>query len=123
MDLKQKKSMSAAARSKSFSYAFNGIWLLLTGEPNVKIHALATVAAIVAGVMRHISNTAWVALAFAIGLVWITEALNTCIERLCDFCCENKFHPAIKVIKDIAAAAVLIAALTSITIAIIIFFF
>jgi diacylglycerol kinase len=47
--------------------------------------------------------------------------LNTSIEKLCDYSCENKFHPAIKVIKDVSAAAVLIAAFVSVAIAVIVF--
>lgn len=119
----QNKTMSAASRAKSFSYAFNGLLQLLKLELNAKLHAIATIIAITAGIIRHINLTQWIAIIFAIGLVWITEALNTCIEKLCDYSCENKFHPAIKLIKDIAAGAVLIAALTSIAVGAIVFIF
>ena len=119
----QKKNMSVSSRAKSFSYALNGIFQLFRLEPNAKLHTLATVIVVIAGAVRHIGQGQWLALCIAIGMVWITEALNTCIEKLCDFCCDNKFHPSIKIIKDISAAAVLIAAFISIIIGIIIFFF
>ena len=115
--------MTIRSRSKSFSYATNGLLQLFRQEPNVKLHALATVAVTIAGFVRHIGHWQWVAIVFAIGIVWITEAVNTCIEKLCDFCCDNKFHPAIKIIKDISAAAVLVAAMVSIATAVIVFFF
>ena len=121
--MEPKKSMHIHARGKSFTYAFNGLWLLFKEEPNAKLHALATVAVIIAGFVRHLGPSQWIALVVAIGLVWITEAINTCIERLCDFCSDNKWHPAIKIIKDIAAAAVMVAAVVSIVIGIIVFFF
>ncbi len=121
--MKQEKNMTAKSRAKSFSYATNGLLQLFRLEPNAKLHVLATVAVVVAGFIRHVSKWQWVALVFAVGLVWITEALNTCIEKLCDFCCGNKFHPSIKVIKDISAAAVLLAAIVSLVTGIIVFFF
>ena len=114
--------MSIRSRGNSFIYAINGIRLLLR-EPNARIHALATVAVIAAGIARHINSTQWMAISIAISIVWITEALNTCIEKLCDYACNKEIHPAIKVIKDLAAGAVLIAAITSIVTGIIVFFF
>ena len=119
----ENKNLSGRSRGKSFSHAINGIFELVKQEPNAKLHAVATVGVIAAGVIRHISTWQWVAIFFAIALVWITEALNTCIEKLCDFSCENKWDPAIKIIKDIAAAAVLIAAIVSVGIGVIVFFF
>ena len=44
---------------------------------------------------------------FPIALVWMAEAFNTCIEMLCDLWCKGEYHPQIKRIKDISAAAVL----------------
>ena len=115
--------MSLTSRKNSIINAFEGLRQLFMLEPNAKLHAAATVVVIVAGIARHIQPMQWMALLFAIGLVWITEALNTCIEKLCDFACENKWHPAIKVIKDIAAGAVLVAAMVSVGIGVIVFFF
>jgi diacylglycerol kinase len=119
--MEQNKSMHPTSRLKSFSFAINGLYLLLKEEPNTRLHALATITVIAGGIFRHFAAWQWVAALFAIGLVWITEALNTCIENLCNFTCDNKLHPAIKVIKDISAAAVLLAAIVSFAIGIIIF--
>jgi len=120
--MNEDKSMTFVSRKKSFDYAFNGL-AQLWKEPNSKIHFVATVVVVAAGVFFGLSPIRWIALFFAIGLVWITEALNTCIERLCDFSCDNQFHPLIKIIKDIGAAAVLIAAVVSIGIGIFVFCF
>ncbi len=117
-----KKKMTVSSRGRSFLYALNGIMELFRQEPNAKLHAIATVLVIGACVIRHINSGQWIAIVLAIALVWITEGINTCIEKLCDFVGENKWHGEIKVIKDIAAGAVLIAALTSIVIGIIVFF-
>jgi diacylglycerol kinase (ATP) len=117
------KTMDLSSRKKSFAYAWSGLLQLFKLEPNAKLHALATLVAITAGIARHITTMQWAAIIFAIGLVWITEALNTCIEKLCNLWCGNKWHPEVKIIKDIAAGAVLIAALVSVAIAVIVFFF
>ncbi len=117
------KSMGIKSRASSFGYALNGLWLLLKNEPNAKLHVIAAVVVVAAGVVRHIGPLQWLAIAFAMGLVFIAETINTAIERLCDFACDNQIHPAIKIIKDISAAAVLIAALVSIATGVIVFFF
>ncbi len=121
--MNSQKNMTIKSRGKSFSYAFNGLLQLFRLEPNAKLHTLATIAVTVAGFVRHIGHWQWVALVIAMGLVWITEAINTCVEKLCDFCCDNRFHPSIKVIKDISAAAVLISAIVSAAVGIIVFLF
>ncbi len=121
MDTAPKKSISPAARGNSFRHALSGIRLLVINEPNAKLHAAATIVAVAAGFILHINYTRWAILVIAIAVVWVAEALNTCVERLCDFACDNKYHPAIKVIKDISAAAVLIAALASLLTGILIF--
>ena len=115
------KSFSIKQRLRSFKYAFNGIKLLWQ-EPNAKLHFIATIIVIIAGLVRHISQQQWIALFGAIGMVWITEAINTSIEKLCDYACGGKYDPIIKTVKDIAAAAVVIAAAVSIVIGIFIFF-
>ena len=110
------RNYSLKSRRNSFIYAFNGWRALLQSEPNARIHIVATVAVIIAAILRNVSIVGWIALLLAIALVWVTEMLNTCIEKLCDFACENKIHPSIKVIKDIAAGAVLAAAIISVAI-------
>jgi diacylglycerol kinase (ATP) len=121
--MENKKEMSFASRGNSFSYAFSGLRQIFKQEPNARLHALATIVAIAAGIIRHISPAQWIALVFAIGLVWITEALNTCIEKLCDLWSGGKWYAEIEIIKDIAAGAVLIAAVISVVTGIIVFLF
>lgn len=118
--MKQTKFLFSA-RVKSFSYAFSGFTYVLRNEHNAWIHAAATTIVIAAGALKGLSTLHWVGLWLAIGLVWISELFNTCIEILCDLYCDNKYHPVVKTIKDIAAGAVLVAALVSIIIGFLIF--
>jgi len=111
---------SWSARLKSFTYAGQGLQALFRTEHNAWIHFVLTVAALVAAFVLNISRGEWLALIIAFGLVWMAELFNTCIEKTMDFLSEEK-HPQIKVIKDMAAAAVLIAALVAFFVGLIIF--
>jgi diacylglycerol kinase (ATP) len=117
------KSMHPRARLSSFGYALRGIRSLVSQEPNARLHAVATVAVIILGFIRNITRAEWLALVVVIALVWITEALNTCVEMLCDLWCKGEFNPQVKIIKDIAAAAVIIAATCAAITGLIIFLF
>ena len=92
-------------------------------EPNAKLHLIASVIIIIAGILRHINTMGWLAIIIAIALVWLAEAFNTAVEMLCNLWCKGVYHPQVKIIKDISAGAVLIAAMASIGIAVFVFFF
>jgi diacylglycerol kinase (ATP) len=99
-------------RGKSFACALRGIAVLLRTQTNARIHLLATVLVVAAGFMFRISRGEWVPLAFAIGIVWIAEAVNTAIEALADRITREN-DDAIRRAKDVAAGAVLLAAITA----------
>lgn len=122
-NMKTKVQETIRLRGNSFKYAFAGIAQLLKQEPNARIHLAATVMAVIAGIVKGLTPMQWTAIAFAIGFVWVTEALNTAIEMLCNIWCDNKYHPTVKIIKDIAAGAVLIASIVSVAVGIAVFFF
>ena len=109
-------------RIASIGYALEGLKELMK-EPNAKIHIIAAIGAIVMGFLQHISTAKWVALVFAIAMVLVAEAFNTAIEKICDLGTDGQFHPVVKIIKDVAAAAVLIAAAASTAIGVFIFFY
>lgn len=93
---------------RSLGHAIDGIATLLRDQHNAWIHTLATAAVLAAGFHFPLSSTEWLALIFAISIVWVTEALNTAFEYLCDVV-SPEFHPRVKKSKDIAAGAVLLA--------------
>ena len=117
--MKQEK-FSIAKRLKSFTYAFNGLRILLKEEHNSRIHLFATICVIVAGLVFHISPLEWVAVVFAIGMVFGGEIFNSAIEDLADVVCMER-DERIKKVKDLSAAAVLVSAFTALTIGFIIF--
>ncbi len=93
---------------------------MLRDQHNAWIHALATVIVVTGGFVFGIARLEWVALVFAITLVWIAEALNTALEYLCDVASPD-FHPLVKKSKDVAAGGVLLAAVGAATVGLIIF--
>jgi diacylglycerol kinase (ATP) len=99
----------ARARARSFRCAIIGVSYLLRSQRNAWIHAVATILVLSAAWSLHLSHTEWCWMVAAIGIVWITEALNTSVELLCDVAC-TEFHPIIRRAKDVAAGGVLIAA-------------
>ena len=101
-----------AARFRSFRYAFAGLLYAVKTEGNARVHLLVTVLVVALGLGVGVSRLEWTALAAAIGLVWGTELLNTALENLCDLV-EPERSEAIRRVKDIAAAAVLLAAMAA----------
>ncbi|MDH6313297.1 diacylglycerol kinase (ATP) [Parabacteroides sp. PFB2-10] len=107
-------------RIAGFKYAFQGLKRLFTHEANSWIHAFAAVCVVVAGFLFRIAAWEWVAVVAAIGFVLAAEAFNSAIERLGDAITEQP-NNYIKHAKDLAAAAVLIAAITAAVIGLLVF--
>jgi diacylglycerol kinase len=105
---------------KSFSHAFNGIRHSSIYEINFRIHLFTTFAVVAAGFCFAISNSEWLAVITCCILVLSAEMFNTAIEVFCD-CLVKESMPAIKIVKDVAAGAVLITAIGSTIIGIVIF--
>lgn len=105
---------------RSLRFAFNGIFLFFRRERNGQIQGVLAVLAIAAGFFFDITRTEWLALLLCIGLVISLEMLNSAIERICNLY-TTEFHPAIKIIKDVAAAAVLWSALVALAVGLLIF--
>jgi diacylglycerol kinase (ATP) len=116
----QPKRNFLSARIASFGYAFKGIWVLLRTQPNAWIHATATVAVIVAGLLLHVKPLEWALLCLAMGMVWAAEGMNTAIESVVDLASPDR-HPLAGRAKDVAAGAVLLAALFAVGVAAFVF--
>jgi len=94
---------------QSFGHAVRGLGVLLRTQHNARIHAAATVLVIAAGALARISTVEWALVALAVAGVWAAEALNTSIEFLVDLTSPEP-HPLAARAKDVAAGAVLVAA-------------
>ena len=105
---------------RSFGYAIHGIRLMIRQEQNAKIHLTAILLVVVAGFIFHLSLLEWLIVVIVSGGVFAAEAINTSIEALSDTIAPE-YNKNIKQVKDFAAGAVLVAAITAIIAGLIIF--
>jgi diacylglycerol kinase len=106
-------------RLQSFQYAFSGIWYTLKTQRNAQIHVAVALFIIVLGLFVKLNLTEWAILALTTGFVISMELLNTATESAMDYVA-SEFHPQVKVVKDVAAGGVLIAALTAVVVGLLI---
>lgn len=107
-------------RLSTFQHAFRGIAVLVMSQPNARFHLLATLVVMALGFICRLNAQECVAIALAIGLVWIAEALNTSIEMLADVVSLDH-HPGIRNAKDVAAGGVLLAVIIALLIGTVVF--
>jgi diacylglycerol kinase len=105
---------------KSVDFAFQGMIQFFSKQRNAKVQTVIGITAITLGFIVSISSYQWLLVLFCIGLVISLEMINSAIEIFCDMVTTD-FHPKIKIIKDVAAGAVLVASLASLVIGLIIF--
>jgi diacylglycerol kinase (ATP) len=105
---------------KSFVYAGRGIYQLVKREQKARVHLLATVTVIVAGLFASLNRYEWLGICVSIGMVWSAEAANTAIEKLVDMISPEHRSQA-GLVKDIAAGVVLICAVAAVVIALLVF--
>ena len=116
----EQEKFSLRKRIQSFEYAFSGLRLIFRTDHNIWLHFIATVVVIALALILKVSLVEAAFLAIAVGMVWVTELINTCLEKMMDFISKEK-HPDIKFIKDVSAAAVLVASATALVIGCIVF--
>ena len=108
-------------RIKSVGYAYKGAVYLFKTESSIKIQLFIALFVTITGFYFNISTTEWLFQVAMIGLVLSMEGVNTAIEYIADFV-HPELHPGIGRIKDIAAGAVFIAAMSAVIVAIIIYY-
>lgn len=109
----------ASSRCDSFRYAFAGLAYVVRTQQNAWIHGVVSVAVLLLGLALQLTRVELAILLLTIGLVWIAEAVNTSLETIVDLA-SPEVHPLAKTGKDVAAAAVLIAAMTAVTVGVVI---
>lgn len=114
------KTFSLSDRVKSFAYALSGLGFMLSRQHNAWIHLVITAAVVVAGFALQISAADWRWIVLAIAMVWVAEIVNTAFEHLCDVV-QPEFHISVKTAKDVAAGAVLVAAIAAAIIGVMVF--
>jgi len=105
---------------KKFRHAFNGMYYAVGNELSMRTHGLMMGVAIIAGFYFEITPTQWVLQLVLFALVIGFEMINTALERLTDTIYPD-WNAQAKVIKDVAAGAVLFSAIIAFLAGIIIY--
>lgn len=100
------------SRVRSFSHAISGWFYVIRTQQNAWIHLLATLCVVVLAAWLRLPLRDWAVLILAIAIVWMAEFINTALEAVVDLASPER-HPLGKVGKDVGAAAVLVAAISS----------
>ncbi len=114
------KKFSFKKRLASFKHAFAGLRSLLFFEHNSRIHVIAAILAIALSIVFKISLIEWLIIIIVIGLVFVTELLNSSLENLADELTQD-FNKRMKRIKDYGAAAVLISSIVALVVGVLVF--
>jgi diacylglycerol kinase (ATP) len=104
----------------SFNYAFEGIIHVLRTQRNLRIHFATAAAVLVFALIVDVTKMELISLLISVTFVLIAEMLNTAVEAAIDIA-TTSFDPMAKLAKDIAAGAVLIAAINAIAVGYIVF--
>ena len=107
-------------RAASFGHALRGVGAALRSEVHLQFHAAATVAVLALGWWLGLRPSEWALVALAVGGVWTAELLNTAVEALTDLASPG-YHPLAGRAKDVAAGAVLLAALAALAVGALVF--
>ena len=104
---------------KSFVYAFRGLFKTFREEQNLQIQAIIALFIVLLAWTLQINKIEWCLLIVVISLVILAEIINSAVERITDVL-KPRINSYVKEIKDIMAAAVMLASLTAVIIGIII---
>ncbi len=105
---------------KSLNYAWQGIVHCIRSEKNFQIQLVVASITFLGGILFDLKNNEWLMILFCSALVLSLELINTSIEQLSNIVSES-IHPLIKLVKDVAAGAVLLASIVSFAMGCIIF--
>jgi undecaprenol kinase len=105
---------------KAFGYALQGIRHCLFHERNFAIHCVLTMLVVTAGWIFKIDKVQWMIVLLNISLVLGFEMINTAVERCCNMI-QPQHSPLVKIIKDVAAGAVLMVSIIAVICGLVIF--
>jgi diacylglycerol kinase len=95
--------------TRSFSFAWQGLKYCFSREPNFRIHVFISGITVLMAIFFQVSGIEWMVIALCTAMVLSLEMINTAIEKICNIVHKEQ-HPGIKMIKDLAAGAVLLGA-------------
>jgi diacylglycerol kinase len=117
---KSSGQFTMSSRMRSIHFAMQGIIRVIRHEHNARIHLVAAAITSGLGLLLRISRVEWMVVLLCIALVIVTEIVNTALEKLVDLV-SPEINEQAREIKDISAAAVLVAAVIALITGMILF--
>jgi len=106
---------------ESFNAAVEGFFYVVKTERNMRIHFLLAILLLLLGIFLNFTPGEMMMLTLAITLVLAAEMINTAVELIVDIIVRLEYHPIARIIKDISAGAVLLAAINAIIVGYLLF--
>ena len=105
----------------SFNFAIEGLISALKNEKHMKVHILAAIIIVILAIVINASKVEILIISLSVSFVVITELVNTAVEAIVDLVSPER-HPLAKLAKDVAAGAVLIAAINALCVGYLLFY-
>lgn len=106
----------------SLNHAINGFLHSFKMERNMRYHVIVAIAVIVAALVTHVTRYEMMTLIIVIAFVFCAEMFNTAIEALVDLVVHREYNETAKVVKDVSAGAVLVAAMCALVVGYLVFY-
>lgn len=119
-NISEKKKFSIISRIRSTDNAWRGLFIMIKTTHNAWLEIFFGILALYMGFIFKITSVEWAILVFAIGLVLVSETINTAIEVDIDLTSPD-YNIMAKDTKDISAAAVFLSCVVSGVVGVIIF--
>ena len=105
----------------SFNFAIEGMISALQNEKHMKVHILAAIIIVILAIVINASKVEILIISLSVSFVIITELVNTAVEAIIDLVSPER-HPLAKLAKDVAAGAVLVAAINALCVGYLLFY-
>ena len=105
----------------SFNFAIEGLISSLKNEKHMKVHILAAIIIVILAIIINASKVEILIISLSVSFVLITELVNTAVEAIVDLVSPER-HPLAKLAKDVAAGAVLVAAINALCVGYLLFY-
>ncbi len=106
---------------KSFRYAYDGLKYAFDTQRNMKFHFVVAFLVLLLALVCGLGRTDILFILMAVTLMFVTELINTAIEKTVDLVTPD-IHPLAKIAKDVAAASVLVSAVFALFVGFIVFY-
>ncbi|MGB2705283.1 MAG: diacylglycerol kinase [Candidatus Omnitrophota bacterium] len=105
---------------ESLNRSVEGFIYVLKTQRNMRLHFLIATLVLVLGLYFNLPKIELLLLVSVIALVLVLEMINTAVELTIDLI-KNVYHPLARIIKDITAGAVFLAALNAVVVGYVVF--